>query len=130
MSGYERNQKRIQQLMSLGRNLARRANSTCEICEQSGRSLKPYEVPPLPDEPDLEHSIFVCDDCRIALDGGPMNAGEWRALTGPMWSEVSPVQVSAVRLMRRLADDGVQWAKDDLDGLYLEPDIQAWVEHT
>ena len=128
MSGYDRNQRRIEQLMNLGRNLARRASSACEICEQSGRPLKPYEVPPLPDEPNLEHAVLACDDCRMAMDGGPMNDDEWRALSGPMWSAVPPIQVSAVRLIRRLADTGIQWAKDDLDGLYLEPEVQAWVD--
>ena len=128
MSGYERNQRRIQQLNGLGRNLARRSSSSCEICEQSGQALKPYEVLPLFDEPTIERTILVCGACRKAIEGGPMNPDEWRSLSGPIWSDVAPVQVTAIRLMRRLAEAGIQWAKDELESVYLEPNIQAWVE--
>jgi len=127
MSGYERNQVRLEALTKLGRNLARRANSSCEICEQGQRPLKPYEVTPLQDEPSLERTILVCKPCQTVLDGGAMNPDEWRALSGPMWSSVPPVQVAAVRLIRRLAENGVQWAKDDLDTLYLDPEIEDWM---
>jgi hypothetical protein len=41
---------------------------------------------------------------------------------------VRPVQVTAVRLARRLSDDGVEWAIDLLSGLYLDPDIEARIE--
>jgi len=45
-----------------------------------------------------------------------------------MWSEVSAVQVCAVRLLRRLRDGGAGWAGDALDGLYLDPVVEAWVD--
>jgi hypothetical protein len=53
-----------------------------------------------------------------------------RFLEESIWSEVIPVQLAAVRLIRRLADDGVGWAVDALDVLYMDPDVEQMVAAT
>jgi len=108
--------------------LARRAKSKCELCEASGAKLAPYEVPPEEAVPDYDRCILICDDCREALDNPKkFKSGEhWRVLAQTVWSDVVPVQVAAVRLMRRQADSEA-WARGALEGVYLESEVDEWV---
>lgn len=126
--GRDVHQARIAALQGLGRHLARRCRSTCEVCEASGVPLRPFEVTPLVDDPDLDETIFVCDTCRDGLAGGPLDDPRWRCLESAVWSDVRPVQVLAVRLVRRLADAGQVWAINLLEGLYLDDEVLARID--
>lgn len=126
--GLQKHQERQEALGRLGRGLARRARSRCELCEASGVRLDPLEVPPLGEEPELERTIMCCQRCAQGVEGGSADAGQWRFLEGVVWSEVPAVQVCAVRMLRRFSGEGASWAQDVLDGLYLEAEIQAWVD--
>ena len=126
--GRQRHQERMEALAALGRGLARRARSTCELCEATGVPLGPWEVPPLPEEPEEERTVLACGRCRAGLDGGRLEPQEWRFLEGSVWSPVPAAQVAAARLLRRLAAAGEGWATDVLDGLVLEPDLEEWLD--
>jgi len=45
-----------------------------------------------------------------------------------MWSDVPAVQVVAVRLLRKLSEEGATWAREAMDGLYLEDSVRAWAQ--
>ena len=126
--GFQANEDHKAALAALGRSLARRARSRCELCETGGQALAPWEVPPAPPDPDEDRCLFVCERCRRVLDGASLDPNEWRFLEGVVWSELPPVQVTAVRLLRRLAADGVDWAADAVDGVVIDEEIAAWVE--
>lgn len=127
--GYDQNKQRKDALASLGRALARRASSKCELCEASGVPLRPWEVPPTSaDAPELDRCILICDTCKHGMQAKRLDANLWHNLQGMAWSEIPAVQVTAVRLLKRLAADDVIWARDTLEGLYLEEDIQTWIE--
>ena len=126
--GLNEHRARIDALNALGRTLVRRSGSKCEICEEGGVSLRPIEVTPLPEAPDTEEALFVCDVCRAAIEGGAIEGARWRCLESVVWSDIRPVQVSAVRLVQRLSDAGVEWAVDLLSGLYLDPEVEARIQ--
>ncbi len=128
--GFEAHQARMNVLSFLGKDLARRAKSKCELCETSGQSLAAYEVPPALSEPDVDHCIFICERCLTALDSPKkrLDAEEWRFLSNAIWSEVPAVVVVAVRMLRRLEKQGADWARELLEETYLEPDIQTWAD--
>jgi protein PhnA len=107
--------------------LSRRARSRCELCEDSGVRLIPTEVAPIPEEPELETTVLLCEPCAQGADDGPLDVVRWRFLEGVVWSELAPAQVLAVRLLRRLQADA-PWASPVLDGLYLDPEIEAWID--
>ncbi|MEO0448059.1 MAG: hypothetical protein AAF191_18480, partial [Verrucomicrobiota bacterium] len=65
--GWEKDQERKNAVQWLGKELARRAKSRCEVCEASGVPLSIYEVPPVPKEPSGERSLFLCATCHSAL---------------------------------------------------------------
>ena len=128
--GYESNKARKAALSALGRALARRAGSHCELCDAAGVSLHPWEVPPAPaDDPDLDRTLMLCQRCGDGASGGRLgDNGDWHFLEGQAWNTLPPVQVTAVRLLRRLASEDVGWAQDTLDGLFLDDEITAWID--
>ncbi len=112
----------------LGKDLARRAKSKCELCEEGGKALSVAEVPPAPKVPDIDCCVMICEDCSAAVsDPKRFRAGEnWRVLTKTVWSDIPAVQVLAVRLMKRQSDSQ-SWAGEALDGLFLDEAVEKWV---
>ena len=126
--GLNEHKARLDAVNALGRTLVRRSGSKCEICEDSGVPLRPTEVTPVPEEPEVDEALFLCDPCKDAVSGGKLEGARWRCLESVVWSDVRPVQVVAVRLVNRLADAGEEWAVDLQTGLYIDPDVQARID--
>ena len=125
VKGYEKNQARLQALSLLGKDLARRARSHCELCGTSGVRFKTREVEPVPEEPELAHCLLVCENCDLELDRrGGFEPAYWRFLETSAWSEEPAVQVCAVRVLRALDEP---WAQDLLEQLYLWPESERWL---
>lgn len=121
--GKDAHEARAQAVSALGKALSRRAGSACELCgDRDG--CRPVEVEPLPEEPDVDDAVLLCARCRDALEARrlPGDPADYRFLEGPVWSEVLPVQVTAVRLLRRVDAD---WARETLDGLWLSEEATA-----
>ena len=111
----------------LGRSLARRARSRCELCGAAGVALSAFEVAPFPEDPNPERAVLLCQRCFAASVGGTLDPLSWRCLESAAWSELAPLQVLAVRLARRLASERCDWAADLLGMLYLAPEIEDWL---
>ena len=127
--GRDKHKAREAAIAGLGRELARRARSRCELCSASGVSLKVVEVPPVDGPPDPDRAAMICHACREGVEGGrlDLDPDRWRFLETAIWSEIPAAQVLCARLARRLQDDGVEWIRGALDGLYLDPEIEEWV---
>ncbi|MEQ8763457.1 MAG: phnA protein [Planctomycetota bacterium] len=127
--GYDKHKERMDAIAALGRPLARRSRSQCELCETSGVPLAAYEVPPLPDEPALETTLFLCEPCGREIQSTKiLDAARLRVLEKTVWSELPAAQVVAVRWVRRLANDGEAWARELLENLYLDEEVEAWAD--
>jgi hypothetical protein len=48
-----------------------------------------------------------------------------RFLTETVWSDVLPAQLTAVRLIRVLSGEGVPWAQESAESLWLDEDVEA-----
>ena len=105
--------------------LKQRSGGKCELCG-SEENLSALEV--APSDGSAEKSILVCETCRTQIENpGTIDPNRWHCLNESMWSTVPAVQVAAYRMLKRLAPtEG--WARDMLDMLYLEPEVQAWAE--
>lgn len=125
--GYDQHKARKIAVASLGRDLVRRCSSKCELCQAGGIALAPLEIEPLPEEPDIEHAIMICETCRLGVVGKTLDPVRWRFLESVVWSEIPAVQVTAVRLCRRLATDNCTWVTSLLENLYLAPEIEELV---
>lgn len=124
--GRDRHDAHQAAVAGLGRSLSRRARNHCELCGADG-SLKVVEVPPTFDAPDPERAAMFCERCMRAVEGGRGAPGpdELRFLAEAVWAEVLPVQLTAVRLARTLSAQGVVWATELCEGLYLDEDTEA-----
>ncbi|MEL6343626.1 MAG: phnA protein [Myxococcota bacterium] len=126
--GRERYQQRQAAVARLGRGLSRRAGNRCELCRTSG-SLSVVEIAPIdPEAPDPARAAMLCARCAGLVGGEKIrNPDELRFLEEAIWSEVLPAQLTAVRLLRTLIGQGVDWAVTANDALYLDPDVQELV---
>ena len=113
---------------SLGRQLSRRARNRCELCRDA-TSLYVVEVEPLFPEPDPERALMICERCKRAVENARrrVDPEELRFLMEAVWHEILPIQLAAVRICDRLSLEGVDWAGDLREGLYLDPDVEALI---
>ena len=125
--GYEIHQARNLQLQGLGKDLARRAKSKCELTGVAGVALWPYEVPPVAEIPDLDRTLLLSEACHAAIQHPETFDGrEWRCLAEAVWSDFPALQVLAWRLLSHLAPRE-DWAREILDEVVLDPETEAWV---
>jgi protein PhnA len=125
--GYDQNKERLQTLSLFGKDLTRRARSSCELCQTSGVPLSIHEVAPVPKDPDLDHCIFICSDCNNSLNTGKHpEPKRWRCLGNTIWSEIPAVQVAAIRILRQIAPTE-PWATEILEMATPEPEVEDWL---
>jgi protein PhnA len=124
--GRQKYQARQQALSSLGTPLSRRAKARCELCSSGGIPLRPHEVEPDTDDPEFDRCILLCDRCKDGVAGGSVSPQEWRFLEQVAWTEITALQVAAVRMLRSLAESE-SWASALLDTLYLAPEADEWL---
>lgn len=126
--GYNTNQERLKALSLLGKDLARRAKSKCELSGESGVSLKTYEVEPVPSEPDLDQCLLVSEAVHEQLiRPKSLRPEEWRGLGELIWSEMPAQQMMAHRILSVIAKTQ-PWAQSILDEAYLDDAIIEWSE--
>jgi protein PhnA len=113
--------------MSFERELNKRSGSQCELCA-STENLKEYQVLPAK-KGGLDESIFACATCIDQIENpGHEDLNHWRCLNDSMWSEHTPVQVVAWRMLSRLRKNG--WPQELLEQMYFDEDTLAWAQAT
>jgi protein PhnA len=109
--------------MSLEKELKNRAHDKCELCG-ANKTLSAYEIPPAT-KASKDNSILTCSTCSEQIyDQTKIDSNHWRCLSDSMWSEHTPVQVMAYRMLKKLSSN--DWASSLLDQLFLEDEILAW----
>lgn len=105
----------------LGKDLTRRSRGRCELC---GRrvGIEPYELPPLPEEPDLERTLMTCLRCRTWLHLGKTDPIEAHFLSEAIWSDVAPVKLAAARLLIASDDLTDPWLRDAIEAARVDPE--------
>ncbi len=105
--------------------LQNRSGGQCELCG-STEDLSALAVEP--SDGSAEKSILVCKSCREQIENpDKIDVNHWHCLNESMWSPEPAVQVTAYRMLKKLAQTQ-SWAQDLLDMLYLEPEVQAWAD--
>lgn len=126
--GYEQHQTRVTALQRLGKDLARRAKSKCELTGASGVPLRAYEIPPVAIEPDINRILLLSEACHEVLERPDKLSGrKWQCLSEAVWSEMPAVQVVAWRMLQHLAKRE-DWARDAIDEVFLDPEVESWAK--
>lgn len=124
--GFEAHQARSLALQSLGKDLARRAKSKCELTGVAGVPLRAYEVPPVPLDPDLLRTLLISEICFEALTHPKQLKGrQWQCLAETVWSEQPATQVVAWRMLHHLAKSE-DWAREVIEEVFLDDETAAW----
>ena len=124
--GFETHQARVTALQGLGKDLARRAKSKCELTGASGVPLRPYEVPPVGENPDIERTLLISEACHEVLERPDSLKGrEWQCLAEVVWSEMPAVQVVAWRMLHKLAKRE-DWAREVMEELFVDEEVEKW----
>jgi protein PhnA len=128
--GYEAHQERLRALQALGKDLARRSKSKCELTGVSGVPLRPYEVPPVSSEPDLERTLLLSEACHEVLEHPKKLTGRgWQCLVEAVWGNLPAAQVVAWRMLSQIGRRE-HWARQVIDELMLDPEVEAWAKST
>ena len=109
--GREKHEAYQQALNLLGKDLARRARSRCELSEERG-SLVIYDLEDSSVEPSLEHVIMVSPTVKEHLDGKNLEGNNTRYLENAVWSELPAVRRAAIRILEQVNEI---WAREALD---------------
>ena len=126
--GYETHQARVLALQAIGKDLARRAKSKCELTGAAGVALRPYEVPPVANEPDIDRTLLVSEACLVVLENPKQLKGrEWQCLAETVWSEQAATQVVAWRMLNHLAKSE-DWAREVIEEVFLDEEVETWAK--
>ena len=107
------------------RELEKRANGSCELCNAQ-EELNVYTVKPKSGEK-AEDCISLCKNCNSQVSGEiDLVPNHWRCLNDAMWSEVEAVKVTAWRILNEIKSEG--WPNDLLDMFYMEEETEAWAK--
>ena len=109
--GRDKHQAYLNALNLLGKDLARRAKSKCELLEISDE-LRPYDLSAGEEEPSLDHVVLICAKAREALDGRIRDPNDYRALESVVWSELLPIRQAACKILEKIDQD---WAREALE---------------
>lgn len=110
-------------LSSFGKQLTRRAKSSCELCSEGDTKLHVYEFNKKIKDPVFENLLFICDSCVNEIDKKNLDANYWRFLMETVWNEEPIIQAQAVTTLRKLSESE-QWATDILDQIYLSEEVE------
>lgn len=109
--GRDKHQAYLDALNLLGKDLARRAKSKCELLEESDE-LRPYDLSAGEKEPSLDHVVLICAKAREAIEGKVRSPNDFRALESIVWSDLLPIRQAASRILEKIDDD---WAREALE---------------
>ncbi|MEZ4238389.1 MAG: phnA protein [Myxococcota bacterium] len=113
--------KQRPQVGALGKQLTRRSRGKCELCE-SNVEVRPYELPPFPEEPDPERTLMACGRCREWLEREQVDPIQAHFLSSAVWAELAPVRLAAARLLLACDDLNDPWLLDALEAANVDPE--------
>ena len=109
--GQAKHQTYVDALNLLGKDLARRAKSKCELSGESGR-LEIYDLEGPDKEPAMEHVVLVSEEVAGYLGGRPVTGGAVRYLENIVWSTEPAIRRAAVLILERIDES---WALEAID---------------
>jgi protein PhnA len=112
--------KQRPQVGVLGKALTRRSRGRCELCE-SKEDVRPYELPPFPEEPDPDRTLMACARCRSWMETGTLDPVQAHFLSSAVWAELPPVRLAAARLLLAHEDLSDPWLRDAIEAADVDP---------
>jgi hypothetical protein len=112
--------KQRPQVGRLGKELTRRSRGRCELCHERD-DVRPFELWPFPDEPEMERTLMGCGRCRRWLEEERIDPVQARFLSEAVWAELAPVRLAAARMLLSHDDLSDPWLADAIDAANVDP---------
>jgi len=111
--GRQKHQDYLDALSLLGKDLARRAHSKCELSGVPG-SLDMFDLEDSSVEPDLDHVVLVCEDVRQLLEANKVTRPRdtLRFLEEAVWNTEVAVRSAAIRILEKIDEP---WAREAIE---------------
>ena len=109
--GREKHQAYLNALNLLGKDLARRAKSKCELSEEPG-TLQIFDLEGPDLEPDLDHLVMVCPQVAEHLNGKGLDRVSVHYLETAVWSTETAIRRAAIRILERFDES---WAREAIE---------------
>jgi len=109
--GREKHQSYLDALNLLGKDLARRAKSKCELSQEPG-TLQIFDLQGPDVEPDLDHLVMVCPQVTQHLDGKEIERTSVHYLETAVWSTQIAVRKAAIRILEHINEG---WAHEAIE---------------
>ena len=109
--GQAKHQTYVDALNLLGKDLARRAKSKCELSGEPG-TLEIVDLEGSDVEPALEHVVMVSEEVAGYLNGRTVSGGSVRYLETSVWSTEPAIRRAAIRILERIDEP---WALEAID---------------
>jgi len=126
--GRDRHDSKKAALAGLGKDLARRARSRCELCEAK-EALQTVSLW-TEDEPSLEATVLLCGRCDRVLQGKrDDDLDGLRFLESAVWAESMRTQALAIVVLNALVEGELApWARPLQDSLWIGEEVQAFID--
>tara|TARA_B100000609_G_scaffold159336_2_gene130898 strand:+ start:5438 stop:5824 length:387 start_codon:yes stop_codon:yes gene_type:complete len=98
-------------LQLLGKDLARRAKSKCELSGTPG-TLRIFDLEGFGTEPSLDHTLMVCPEVAAHLEHKGLKGAALHYLETAVWSELPVIRRAAVRILEAVDEP---WAREAID---------------
>ena len=110
--GKQKHQNYLDALSLLGKDLARRARSKCELSGEPG-SLHTIDLEGSDTEPSLDHVVLVSETVKTHLEGRHLDErGPLRYLEEAVWNPEPAVRRAACRILEQI---DAPWAQEAID---------------
>jgi len=109
--GREKHQAYLSALNLLGKTLARRAKSKCELSQEPG-TLEIFDLEGPDTEPDIDHLVLVCPQVIDHLNGKGLEDGSIHYLETAVWSTEIAIRKAAIRILERINEG---WAHEAIE---------------
>jgi protein PhnA len=111
--GKQKHKAHVDAVNLLGKDLARRAGRSCELCDKRD-DCRAHETNP-DKAPELDTLLLLCASCRELLARpGKVPSNHLRFVANHCWTDLAPLRQIVVQLLEPLSDDWAQEAMEQL----------------
>ena len=113
-SGKDKHADYLNELNLLGKDLARRAKSRCELSGEPG-PLVNHDLKPEDKNPTLDTVVLVSQEVSSWLQDGRFEASNARFLETAVWSSEPAVRLACKILLAKIDETWAQEARENLE---------------
>ena len=118
--GYQANKERLEEIITFGKAIGKRAGFKCEWCENKDDLRVWDHQPDMP--PDMDTLALLCRRCRDWADGRKADPDELRSIRNALWSDIPAVAEGAARVLARCREP---WIREAIEESLIDENLKT-----